>query len=450
MHFTFPKDFMFGAACSAVQIEGGVGEGGKGEDVLDYYWRLQSEKYQDADPANAADFYHKYPEDIKLMKELGLRAFRFSISWTRIYPNGPEGAPCQAGIDYYSDMIDKLIEAGITPFFDLWHCDLPAWAIERDGCVNPEFVDWFVKYAETCFKAFGGRVKYWSTVNEPNVNVMAAYAWGVTPPFEKDIKRSLMACHHMILAHFKTVKLFREMGIPGKIGFVNHVQPAYALTLDKKDQEAAERDMDFYTNWFSDGILLGHYPESVLGYPYIADNLPENYGQELRDNFVRCDFLGINYYSSYIIQYEKNEVLDYKLVTGDLLPKDDYGFTVNPQGIFDAIMYCWDRYPGYEFVISENGLSRKKTGNYDEDLEDTYRINYMREHLRGLSRALRTGAPVTGYFHWSIMDTNELYVRGYSHIFGLIQVRHDKPTLDRVPRPSYYYYQQVIAQGEVN
>ncbi len=447
MHFTFPKDFLFGAASSAVQIEAGVNEGGKGEDVLDHFWPLRKEQYGNADPSLAADFYHRYREDIALMKELGLKSFRFSISWSRIYPNGPEEV-CQAGLDYYSDVIDALREADIVPFFDLWHCDLPYWALERGGVLNPEFIEWFAIYAETCFKEFGDRVPYWSTINEPNVNVMAAYAWGSTPPFEKDISKCIKACHNAVLAHFKAVRIYKSLGFKGKIGFVNHLQLAYPLTLDKKDQEAAERDMAFYSDWFNDAILLGHYPECIMDYPYIKDNLPEGYQKDLDENFIPSDYLGINYYSSYIVAYEKNDVLDYKIATADMLPKDDYGFTINPQGMYDTIMYAKKRYPGTELIITENGLGKQKWGNYEEELEDDYRINYMREHLRGVARAIDAGAPVTGYYHWSIMDTNELYVRGYTYMFGLIQVRFD--TLERVPRKSYYYYQKIIAQCEVN
>lgn len=447
MYFKFPKDFLFGAASSAVQIEAGVGEGGKGEDVLDHYWSIRCEQYGHADPKLSADFYHKYPEDIALMKELGLKSFRFSISWSRIYPNGPDEI-AQAGLDYYSDVIDTLIAADIVPFFDLWHCDLPYWVIERGGVLNPEFIDWFAKYAETCFKAFGTRVPYWSTVNEPNVNIMAAYAWGSTAPFEKDINKCIKACHNMILAHFKAVRIYKDLGYTGKIGFVNHLQLAYGLTIDKADQDAAERDMAFYSNWFNDAILLGHYPECILDYPYIKDNLPEGYQKDLDENFIPSDYLGINYYSSYVIAYEKNEVLDYRNATKDMFPEDDYGFTINPQGIYDTIMYARDRYPGIEFLITENGISKKKWGNYEEELEDDYRIDYLREHLRGVSRAVAAGAPVKGYYHWSIMDTNELYVRGYEHMFGLIQIRYD--TLERVPRKSFYYYQKIIAAGAVN
>ena len=449
MYFEFPKDFMFGAASSAVQIEAGVGEGGKGEDVLDHYWKLRPSQFGDADPAKAADFYHRYPEDIKLMKELGLKAFRFSISWSRIYPNGPEGEPNQAGIDYYYDMIDKLIEAGITPFFDLWHCDLPYWVIERGGLLTRDFIDWFAKYARTCFEAFGDRVKYWSTINEPNVNVLAAYAWGTTAPFEKDLDKALIAVHIANLAHFEAVRIYKSMNLGGKIGFVVDMLMSYGLTPNQEDQDAAERFFCWYTHLFTDPMALGHYPDALMPYDTITGRLPEGFAEEIKEKFVPMDYIGINYYSTTVQKYEKNDHLDYKWATQDV-PKDDYGFNINPQGIYDTIMYCWKKYPGMELIITENGISKAKTGNYEEEVDDGYRINHLREHLRGVSRAISAGAPVTGYFHWSIMDTNELYVKGYSHMFGLIQIRFDKPTLDRVPRKSFYYYQSIIKAGRVN
>ncbi len=446
MYFKFPKDFMFGAASSAVQTESGTNEGGKGEDVVDHYYKLEPEKYNFGDPAKSADFYHKYPEDIQLMKELGLKAFRYSISWSRIYPNGPTEVN-QAGLDYYSDMIDKLLEAGITPFFDLWHCDLPYWVDKMGGVPNPEFIDWFATYAETCFKAFGDRVAYWSTVNEPNCNVWAAYSWAVTPPFEKDIRKSVLASHNMVLAHYKAVRIYKSLGFKGKIGAVIHQQLTYSLTLDQKDLDATDRSMSYYSAIFPDAMFLGHYPENLVDHPFFAALLPEGYQKDLDDNFIPSDFFGINYYSASVTAYVQNGELDYEDYNGNVT-KDAYGFIVNPQGMYDIIMYAQKRYPGMELVISENGISRSKWGNYEEELEDDYRIEYIRENLRAVARAVEAGAPVTGYFHWTFLDTNELRNNGYDKIFGLVQVRYD--TLERVPRKSWYYYQQIIAKNAVN
>lgn len=443
MNFGFPKDFMFGAACSAVQIESGLHEGGKGKDVTQHFFPLRPDKYLDGDPENSADFYHKYPEDIKNMKELGLKAFRFTISWSRIFPDGPDKV-CQAGLDYYSDVIDKLKEAGIITFFDLFHSDLPLWVYERGGIHNTEFVEWFTIYAETVFKALGHKVDYWCTVNEPSINCMSAYAYGTHPPFLTDMKMALEACHNMLLAHYKAVRIYKDLGFKGKIGAVIHFQPVYALTMDKKDWEAAERDMEFYSGWWLDAMLKGHYPENLLKYPYITDMLPENYQEEMDKFFIENDFIGINYYNPAYAEYADDGKLYYKLIENDKLPKDDYGFICYPQGMYDTAMYLHETYPGKEIIFTENGIGIKKWGNYEEELVDDYRIDYMSEHLRSLSRACKAGAPVKGYFHWSIMDTNELSAGGYTYMFGLNQVRYD--TLERIPRKSWYYYQKVIKE----
>lgn len=447
MDFRFPDDFMFGAACSACQIEAGCNEGGKGEDVGEHYYKIYPEKYFGADPNASADFYHRYPQDIKMMKELGLNVFRFSISWSRIYPNSPEEVS-QEGLDYYSDMIDKLREAGIVTFFDLFHCDLPYWVIEKGGILDPAFIDWFSAYARTCFEAFGDRVDYWCTVNEPSINCMAAYAYGSNAPFLKDMKLAIRACHNMILAHYSALKIYRSLGFCGKIGAVIHFEPVYALTMDEKDREAAKVKQAFYSEWWLDPMLLGHYPEILMDRPYLVDMLPLGYAKELADNFEANDYVAINYYSPSAAKYAPNGKLDYETVSNKKLPKDDYGFRCYPEGLYDSVLYLSEKYPGKDIFITENGIGIKKWGNYDEELHDDYRIDYMREHLRALSRACKSGAPVKGYFHWTIMDTNELYAGGYQYMFGLTQIRYD--TLERVPRDSWYFYRDVIKQRRVD
>ncbi len=452
MKFTFPKDFMFGVASSAVQIEAASFEDGKGIDVWQHRYTLDPAKYDYHDTDFGANFYHKYPEDIKLMKELGIKAFRFSIAWTRIYPNGPDKVN-KAGIDHYHKLFDELIKNDIKPLIDLWHCDLPQWVMDRGGLVNPEFIDWFVTYAKTCFKEYGDKIPYWTTVNEPQCNIMAPYAWGIQPPYEKDIKKANIAGHHMILAHFKTVKAYREMGYKGKIGIVNHFQLAYGATLDEKDQAAAERDMDFYSYWYTDAIYAGHYPESILKYPYMKDNMPENYQKDLDENFVKSDFIGVNYYGAYNVEYVDNGVLDYKVAPSKVT--DSLGFSPNAAGIFDALNEIIKKYPGYELIISENGAGGMREGayedsaTYEKELDDEYRVTCIREHLRGLSRCLEVGFPVTGYFHWTLLDTTEGAGGGFSRIFGMVQVRFDKEERTRVPRKSFYYYKDVIAKGYV-
>lgn len=447
MNFPFPSDFLFGAACSACQIESGCHEGGKGEDVGEHFYPIFPDKYFGADPNKSADFYHKYREDIARMKELGLKSFRFSISWSRIYPAGPDRVE-PAGIAYYSDMIDAIKEAGMVAFFDLFHCDLPYWVIERGGILNPEFIDWFAAYAETCFRAFGDRVDYWSTVNEPSINCMGAYAEGTNAPYHTDMGEAIQACHNMILAHYKAVRIYKSMGFAGKISAVTHIEPNYTLSFDPKDTAAAERRMAFYTGWWLEPFQYGRYPEVLLKYDYIRSKMPENYAQELKDNFIECDFIGMNYYNPTHVRYVPDGKLDYETFSNDKLPRDDYGFVQYPQGLFDILMYLKNNYPGKKIFITENGCAKKKWGNYEEEREDTYRIDYMREHLREVSRAYQAGVPVQGYFTWTIMDTNELYAGGYNYIFGLMQINYE--TLERRPRDSFYYYQKVIGNGTVD
>ena len=446
MIFPFPRDFLFGAASSACQIESGCREGGKGEDVGEHYYKCFPEKYFGADPDKSADFYHRYRGDVADMKELGLRAFRFSISWSRIYPNGPEKV-CQAGIDYYSDLIDALRGAGIKTFFDLFHCDLPYWVIERGGILDPAFPDWFERYAGTCFAAFGSRVDFWSTVNEPSINCMGAYAYGTNAPYLRDMDKAIKACHNMLLAHFRAVRRYRSMDLPGKIGAVIHAEPTYSLSNDPKDQAAADRQFAFYTGWWLDPMLKGYYPDILMRYPYLTDKLPKNFARELRNNFVPNDFIGVNLYGPGFARFRADGKLDLETFRNELLPTDDYGFPCYPQGLYDTVMYLSRTYPGREIYITENGIGWKKRGDPEKELHDNYRIAYLREHLREASRAIAAGAPLGGYFFWTLMDTNELYAGGYNYIFGLLQV--DYQTLARRRRDSWYYYRDIIRNGAV-
>lgn len=446
MRFSFPKDFLFGAACSACQIEAGCNEGGKGEDVCEHYYNLYPEKYFGGDPNKAADFYHRYPQDIQMMQQLGLDAFRFSISWSRIFPDGPDSL-CQAGLDYYSRMIDCLRAANIEPFFDLWHCDLPYWVIERGGVLNPAFVDWFRSYAAAVFDALGQKVHYWATINEPSINIMSSYAYGSNAPFHTDMDEAIKACHNGILAHYAAVQEYKKRNLPGKISAVIHMEPVYAWSLDQKDIEAAARKQAFYTGWWLDPILKGHYPDILKPYPYIMDKLPQGYEQQLAENFLSADFIAINYYSPGYARYRDDGALFYETMDNKALPHDDYGFCFYPEGLYDLSMYLTQTYPGKDIFIVENGYGKKKWGNLVEEREDDYRIDLIRQHLRALSRACQAGAPVKGYFHWTIMDTNELYAGGYHYIFGLTQVNFE--TLERIPRKSWYYYQNVIKNRSV-
>lgn len=441
MNFKFPQNFLWGTAASAFQIEGAAHEDGKGHNV----WDVASRQYpdifkEDETPEVSADFYHKYPEDILMMKELGIKSYRFSISWTRIYPDG-YGKLNQKGVDYYNSLVDTLLENGIQPMFDLYHCDMPQSLADKGGFKNSQFVDWFGEYAQTCFKNFGDRIKLWNTINEPSIASFSHYYAGQFPPFEKNIGGALQAAQNILLSHYRAIEVYRSMNLKGKIGAVAHFVPIYTYSTDQNDKKAAARYFDFYNNWWLKPFFEGEYPESVLEYPFYRENMPDNYAAQLKEKFVPLDHIGINYYGPTAVKYNQGKDLDCE-VTEFNGPKDAYGFYYYPQGLFDSAMYLKEKYNNPKVYITENGIARECTGNVKEDTDDDYRISFIQEHFREISRSIQAGANIGGYYYWSNSDTYEGNCGGYRNRFGLVHI--DFNTLKRTPKKSWFYYQKVI------
>ena len=442
----FPKDFVWGAAASAFQIEGAAFEGGKGANKHDHILRDPELKHHyDGTrlPDVCADFYHLYPEDIKLFKELGLKSFRYSISWARIYPNGPEGGVNEEGIAFYNRLIDALLAAGIEPFMDLYHSDVPWWVIERGGMLNREFVEWFSVYAETCFKAFGDRVKLWSTVNEPKLQVYGAYAFAFSPPYMKDERAAMIATHHMLLAHFEAVKHARRICPDAKVGSVHNMGKTYPATNGEKDVYSAEMH-DILQHVYLYPMVYGVYPETLLQNEEFFRYVTEEEKAELRAAFVPCDFAGVNYYTPCYSKYDPTQPYGIGAAECDRgFVADGYGFRCYPQGLFDTLWFCGQLYPDLDLFITENGYTTLRGGEFDEPTtaEDPERINYIREHILETWRAIQAGSRVKGYYHWAAMDCFEGGL-GFGVDMGLIGINYG--TLERVPRKSFYFYQEVI------
>ena len=449
-NFTFPKDFLWGVAGSAFQMEGAMREGGKCLNASEaaFYDPAVNSRFQDKRPPDVnCDFYHKYPEDLKLFKELGVKTFRFSISWSRIIPD-KDAEPCQAGIDYYNALIDEYIKNDIIPFFDLFHSDLPQWVKDHGGIASEEFPGWYLRYAEVCLRAFGDRVKYWSTVNEPKLTVYGPYARvvGATP---EDIATAIKATHHMLKAHFGTVKLLHQLWPEAKIGSVHNSSEVYCRSFEEKDIEAAKRS--WASQWvFLDPMMRGCYPEELLAYPSIACHITEEYQQALKEMYEPMDFYGINYYCpSHTRAGDRTHYGTAGFTTE--LPTDAYPFTNYASGLLDLLLNMNERYEGRPVFITENGYTYRREDVFNMDLEplqhDIDRELYIREHLRSCGRALRAGVNLQGYFYWSAMDCWE-GGRGYGYPMGLVAINFD--TLERVPRDSFYYYQKVIAKNMVD
>jgi len=447
MKFAFPKDFVLGTASSAFQIEGAPYADGKGETTWDYMARVTPEKFHNqAKPDPGAWFYENYEKDIVDMGALGIKSFRLSISWARILPEGT-GKINQKGIDFYNRVIDLLLENGIEPFVDLYHWDTPIALEDRGGMKSRAFVDWFGEYARICFTYFGDRVKLWSTFNEPGVFCFAKYATGSWYPYEKDKKNAYLAAHHVILAHYRAVKIYREMGLGGKIGAVVDMVAIYPCDPEGNDVLAAQYQADRKSGWWLDPMFFGKYPERLLeACPGLLEYMPEGYAEDLRRAFVPVDMIGINYYYPAIVKYDENALLK-STHAPSYYVQEGQRFQPYPAGIYDVMLYLSEKYNYPDIYITENGMGHIGGTDKDEDIHDDERISYLREHLRMVVRAIRAGASVKGYYYWSHFDSLES-CSGYQWKFGLMHV--DLQTGERTKKKSWYYFQKIIRDLSVD
>ena len=451
MNYRFPKDFLWGVGGSAFQMEGAMLEDGKTMNIREasfFSTEGPREKFLDPrSPEVGADFYHKYPEDIKLMGQLGPKVFRYSIAWARIIPS-MNAEPNRKAIDYYNKVIDAMIAEGITPFMDLYHADLPMWVIDEGGIVDDRFVEWYTRYVSVCFQEFGDRVKYWSTVNEPMLMVFSPYSSARCVPFIKDQAQAFKATHNMILAHFSAVRALREISPDGKIGMVNNFCEVFSMNHDPEDVEACERRVEMYLT-FADPIILGEYPKRTREYVNSGKYITPQMQQEIKENFAPMDFAGFNIYCPKFAKNDPEKLFGNVPISVDL-PKDAYGFVSYADCIFDSLVRLTERYGKFPFFITENGYTQLRepgTMELESFRHDKVRIDYIREHVRACARALKAGVNLKGYFYWSFMDSWEVQ-RGFNVPMGLVGVNFD--TLERQPRDSFYYYQRVMAENTVD
>lgn len=452
MNYKFPKDFMWGVSGSAFQMEGAMLEDGKTMNIREasfYATEGPREPFMDPHtPDVCADFYHKYPEDIKMMSTLGPKVFRFSIAWARIIPS-MDAEPNQKAIDYYNDLINTMIAHGITPFMDLLHADLPLWVMEAGGYLDDRFVEWYTRYASVCFEAFGDRVKYWSTVNEPMLMVFKPYCMGRCMPFHNDPEEAFQATHNMILAHFSAARALRKISPDGKIGMVNNFCEIYSLNFNPEDMQAAERRVAMYLTLL-DPMILGEYPKELREFKNSAPFFTEKRVREIKEQFAPMDFFGMNFYCPKFVKNNPDTLFGDEVIEADL-QADAYGFTSYAPALFDSLVRLTERYHHLPIFISENGYAQQREDLNNMDLDqfqhDGERIKYMREHIRACARALKAGVNLKGYFYWSYMDTWEVS-RGFSVPMGLVGINFD--TLERRPRDSFYYYQNVIKNNSID
>lgn len=441
IRFELPADFLWGASSSAFQIEGGATADGRGPSVWDHFAATRPEAFhRNTTPAVVADFYHRWPEDVAMMRGLGLKSFRLSISWSRVLPEG-RGAVNERGLAFYDRLVDALLANGIEPFIDLYHWDLP-WALAREGGFNaPSIIGDFEAYARLCFRRLGDRVRWWSTLNEPTVTSH----FNPFDPANNEPARLRRWQMHALLMHFAGVRAYRELGLAGKIGAVLAYAPVYPRTASEADQTAARLQQDLSTNAWLEPMLRGGYPSELAAHPHMAAVLPPELSDRIAESFAPMDFAGVNYYAPAVIGHKPGVFLEAESVK-PYAAQSDTGWMVYPQGLFDALQYIRARYGNVEVYITENGYATNREKEPGDSTDDPVRVDYIREHLREVARAVQAGLNVRGYFYWSLLDTYES-TSGFRYCFGLTRV--DFETLQRTPRRSWHYYRECIARNAV-
>jgi beta-galactosidase len=461
MNKRFPDHFLWGSATSSYQIEGAVREGGRAPSIIDAMCQTPGKVLNGDTGDIACDHYHHYEADVKRMKELGLQAYRFSIAWPRIQPDG-KGAPNPEGIAFYNNLINCLLDHGIQPWVTLYHWDLPlALQIEHDGWLNRSIVDRFGEYARICFEQFGDRVKNWITLNEPWCSAVLGHGLGTLAPNRIDRDEPYIAAHHLILAHAKAVEVYRTRFADqkGVIGITNNCDFRYPLTDSAADRAAAERSMEFFLGWFADPIWKGDYPAVMR--ERLGDRLPRFSEEERKMVLGSSDFFGLNHYTTmYASEPEPEQKLEAN-VAGNGGMIDDQGvhlcndpawkkthmdWAIVPDGCREMLKWIDKRYDHPIIYITENGCALDEP-DHETGVNDSGRVDFFSGYIGQCRNAIAAGVDLRGYFAWSFMDNFE-WSWGYGRRFGICRV--DYETLERTPKQSARWYSQVIASnGEI-
>ncbi|MFQ3648653.1 MAG: GH1 family beta-glucosidase [Anaerolineae bacterium] len=433
----FPSDFLWGAATSSYQIEGAVNEDGRGDTIWDVFCRTPG-KVANGDTGDVAcDHYHRYKDDVALMASLGLKGYRFSVAWSRIFPEG-RGRIEPRGLDFYDRLVDELLAHNITPFLTLYHWDLPQALQEIGGWENRDTLSAFAAYADTVSRKLGDRVKHFATHNEPFVIAFVGNLWGIHAPGKQDLAAALLVSHHLMVSHGMAIDALRANVPDGKHGIVLNFTPSYPATLSHADREAARLVDGFNNRWFIDAILRGHYPPDMAQHFGAAMFDIQDGDQALMTRPI--DFLGVNYYTRNLVRAGNGMFKEEYLKTDN--EYTDMDWEVYPQALFDLLMRFKAEYHTPELYITENGSAWPDVVAADGKVYDDGRERYLRGHLAACWRAIQEGVPLKGYFQWSLLDNFE-WAEGYNKRFGMTYV--DYATQQRILKQSGHFYQRVVA-----
>jgi len=468
----FPKNFLWGSATAAYQIEGAYNEDGKGISVWDEYVRAENRTYKNTNGDVAVDHYHRYKEDVALMAEMGLKAYRFSIAWTRIFPEG-RGEVNEKGLEFYDNLINELIKYNIEPIVTIYHWDAPQKLMDLYGAwESREIIEDFNNYCVTLFKKFGDRVKYWVTLNEQNVFIGHGYRGAMHPPGVSDLKRMYEANHIANLANAKAICSFKQYVPDGKVGPSFAYTPAYPFSCKPEDILAYENAEEYNSHWWLEVYCNGEYPKAIWNYleeKGLTPTIEEGDFELLKQG--KPDFLGMNYYRSET--YEMNP-LDgvgagkvntsgkkgtteesgvpglYKTKKNPNLKATNWDWEIDPEGLRISLRRLTNRY-GLPVLITENGLGEFDKLTEDKQIFDDYRIDYLRSHIEACQEAITDGVELIGYCTWSFTDLLS-WLNGYQKRYGFVYVNRDEESekdLARIPKKSFYWYRDVIqSNGE--
>jgi len=451
---SFPDDFVWGAATSAYQIEGAWNEGGKGESIWDRFCHTPGNIADGSSGDVACDHYHRWREDIALMRELGLRAYRFSISWPRALPKG-YGKANQAGLDFYDRLVDGLLEAGIEPFPTLYHWDLPQRLQDEGGWFERATAEAFVEYAGVAGRCLGDRVRHWVTHNEPWATAMMGHQVGLHAPGVKDYPTALAVSHHVLLSHGWAVPELRRESPGAEVGIALSLVPLVPGSSDTARYPAYRKFDGYFNRWFLDPLYGRGYPadlvdDHVEAWRLPADGLAFIEPGDLDAIAVPTDFLGVNYYFPVLMRSEDIPGSESEPMML-LMPEDGFEYTdmhtmVYPDGLRQLLNRLHYEYHPGKMYITENAASHSDDPGTDGRVPDERRLSYLREHLAAAHRALENGVPLAGYFAWSLMDNFE-WSFGYTQRFGIVWTDYD--TQRRILKDSALWYRRVIAENRV-
>lgn len=438
----FPKGFIWGVASASYQVEGATREDGRGESIWDRYCTLPGRVANGDTGDMACDHYHRYKEDVALMKQLGIQGYRFSIAWPRVMPQG-RGAVSEKGLAFYSDLVDELLAAGIVPMVTLYHWDLPQALQDIGGWTNPDMPGYFLEFSKVVMDRLGDRVRHWMTLNEPFCTAFPGNYEGRHAPGYKDFSIAVRVSYYLYVAHGLVVKHFRDSGMEGEIGIALNLMFRYPYADTAEDIAAAKRADGYQNRWFIDPLIKGSYPQDMVDwYRSKGVVLPEFKAEDLKLMSQPLDFIGLNYYNDFHVRHDPAVwPIEFSMKNRPFVATSDRAWPLTEQGFYDMLLRLKNEYGVQRVLVTENGFGANDFVSMDGKVEDPRRIDYLKRHLAAMHRAIQDGVDIYGYMQWSFTDNFE-WAFGYGSRFGLVFI--DYPSQKRIVKQSGHWYSGVI------